>query len=49
MMRLRDVPIRRKLILVILITTGFVVLVTRTSFVVYELMNYRRTDRKSVV
>lgn len=43
MMRLRDVPIRRKLILVILITTGFVVLVTRTSFVVYELMNYRRT------
>ena len=42
MMRLGNVPIRRKLILVILLTTGLVMLVTRTAFVAYELMNYRR-------
>ena len=42
MMQLRDVPIRRKLMLVILLTTGLVILTTRTAFVTYELMNYRR-------
>jgi PAS domain S-box-containing protein len=41
-MRLRDMPIRRKLIVIILLTSGVVMLMMRGSFSVYEYLTFRQ-------
>ncbi|MFZ5496059.1 MAG: PAS domain S-box protein [Verrucomicrobiota bacterium] len=41
-MTLRDMPIRRKLMLIILLTCGMVMLLMRGSFFIYEYMTYRQ-------
>jgi signal transduction histidine kinase len=46
-MNLRDIPIRKKLILVIMLITGAVLFITCTSFLIYEIFNFRqRTSRQ---
>ena len=39
----RDTPIRRKLMTMVLVTSGVVLLLTCATFVGYELLTYRRT------
>ena len=40
---LRDTPIKRKLMLVILLTTGFALLLTGSALITYELITFRRS------
>ena len=40
----RDTPIQRKLMTMILVTSGVVLLLTCTTFVGYELLTYRRAS-----
>jgi PAS domain S-box-containing protein len=42
-MSLRDTPIRRKLMTIILLTSGLVLLLTCAAFLVYELVTFRQT------
>jgi signal transduction histidine kinase len=42
-MSLRDLPIRRKLIRIMLLTTGAVLLLTCTAYFAYEFVTYRQT------
>lgn len=47
-MPLRDVPIRKKLVVIILLTTGVALLVTCASFFAYEFLTFRRTTRQNL-
>src|SRR6266849_1868409 len=42
-MSLRDTPIQRKLMTIILLTSGAVLLLTCSAFFVYELLTFRQT------
>src|SRR5213594_3798729 len=41
-MRLKDTPIRRKLMMIILLTSGVVLLLTCTAFLAYEFLTFRQ-------
>ncbi|MCA1659831.1 MAG: hypothetical protein LC642_04720, partial [Verrucomicrobiaceae bacterium] len=41
--RLRDIPIKRKLMLVILLTSSFALLLMGSALITYELVTFRRT------
>jgi signal transduction histidine kinase/ActR/RegA family two-component response regulator len=43
MMSLRDTPIRRKLIAIMLVTSGVVLVLTCAAFIAYEAMTFRQT------
>lgn len=47
-MKFRDAPIQRKLMQVILLTTGLVLLLTCTAFFIYELVTYRDLTRQQL-
>ena len=42
-MRLKDTPIRRKLMTMMLVTSGLVLLLTSAAFVTYEVVTFRQT------
>src|SRR5829696_6204931 len=42
-MPLRDAPIRRKLMAIMLLTSGLALLLTCVTFLVYEILTFRRT------
>jgi signal transduction histidine kinase/ActR/RegA family two-component response regulator/uncharacterized membrane protein affecting hemolysin expression len=47
-MSLKDTPIRRKLMMVILLTSGVVLLLTCAAFIAYELLSFRQTMVRNV-
>lgn len=47
-MMLKDTPIRRKLMTVILLTSGAVLLLTCTAFFAYEFVTYRQTAVRQI-
>ncbi|OOO00855.1 MAG: Phytochrome-like protein cph1 [Chromatiales bacterium USCg_Taylor] len=47
-MSLKDTPIRRKLMIVILLTSGVVLLLTCAAFIAYELLSFRQTMVRNV-
>jgi signal transduction histidine kinase/ActR/RegA family two-component response regulator len=47
-MSLQDTPIRRKLMMVILLTSGVVLLLTCAAFIAYELLSFRQTMVRNV-
>jgi PAS domain S-box-containing protein len=47
-MPLRNVPIRRKLMTIMLVTSGLVLLITCTTFLAYEFATYRRTASREL-
>ena len=42
-MRLRNMPIRRKLTTIMMVTTGAVLLVTGSAFFAYDFLTFRQT------
>lgn len=47
-MSLKDTPIRRKLMMMILLTSGAVLLLTCAAFIAYELLSFRQTMVRNV-
>lgn len=47
-MSLKDTPIRRKLMIMILLTSGVVLLLTCAAFIAYELLSFRQTMVRNV-